>query len=200
MKTTIFVASPRKKGNSNYIAKYFLKGLEAYQEKMKDKTFENKLIRLQDYKIIPCTGCGHCDETAKCILKDDMDKLYLEVEDSQLMIFITPVYFASVPAHFKAFIDRFQPYYTAKYLLKSPKIPRENNKKVILYVVSGYNKKIFFENIKTIMDIYCLNLNLDFYKSFHLDGIDGAGEILNKPKVLDEIESFGEKIQAELNL
>ncbi|UMZ75333.1 flavodoxin family protein [Natranaerofaba carboxydovora] len=198
MKISTFVASPRKKGNSKYIAEHFEKGVSSWYLGNKNNPQSNNIIRLTDYNINPCRGCGYCDDKAKCVIKDDMKTLYPIIEDSDIITFVTPIYFASVPAQFKAFIDRFQPYYAAKYLLNEPVIPPSNNKKVILYVVSGYNKQSFFENVKGILEIFCLNLNIDLTHSFYYGGIDALGEILNRPEILTEIETFGRNLQDEL--
>ncbi len=189
MKITTFIASPRKKGNSTIIADHFIKGVSKWEN-------EQKVVRLADLNINPCRGCGYCDKNLTCIIKDDdMKKMYPLVGNSDVITFITPVYFASMPAQFKAFIDRFQPYYAAKYLFKQPVIPKENNKKVVLFVVSGYERNSFYENIKGIIDIFCLNMNLEFYNGFYYGKIDHPGDVSKRPETLTEIEHFGNQLK-----
>lgn len=193
MNISIFVGSPRKKGNSNNIAKYFQNSFKT-AEKENEKKSQIKIYRLDELEINPCKGCGYCDEKAECVIDDGMTSLYPVVDNSDLLVFVTPVYFASMPAQLKAFIDRFQPYYAAKYLLKKPRIPMNSNKKVILYVISGYNKEYFFENIKQIIEIFCLNLNFELFDSFYYGGLDFAGEVLQRPKILKEIENYSKEL------
>lgn len=104
-KVLIVSASPRKAGNSDLLCDQFLKGaLEAGHQAEK--------IRLSDYKINYCQGCGSCNTTHKCFQKDDMKLLLDKMIAADVIVLSTPVYFYSMNGQLKTFIDRCVPCYT----------------------------------------------------------------------------------------
>lgn len=53
-----------------------------------------------------------CENTsARCVVADDMYKLYQQLDVCDELLVVSPVYFAGPPANFKAFLDRLQPYF-----------------------------------------------------------------------------------------
>jgi len=89
--------SPRKKGNTQALLKVALKS-----SKIKDV----KLIHLINYHIAPCDGCGACWKTRKCPIDDDLEVVLQELVRSDAMLIGSPVYYGTVSAQMKAFIDR----------------------------------------------------------------------------------------------
>lgn len=72
--------------------------------------YEARQICIDDYKIHYCTGCRSCHNTAKCIQKDDVDIIIEQYEWADIIISVSPSYWADVPGQFKAFIDRCTPW------------------------------------------------------------------------------------------
>jgi multimeric flavodoxin WrbA len=89
--------SPRKNGNTQVLLKVAMES---------SKIVDMKLIHLVDYKILPCDGCGACWKTKKCTINDDLEKVLSELLSSDAIILGSPVYYGSVSAQMKAFIDR----------------------------------------------------------------------------------------------
>ncbi|MDR1533642.1 MAG: flavodoxin family protein [Planctomycetota bacterium] len=57
--------------------------------------------------IHPCTGCDACRERpGGCVIADDMAGLYPKVARAEILIFSSPIYFFSVGAQLKLFLDR----------------------------------------------------------------------------------------------
>ncbi len=71
---------------------------------------ELKYICIDDYKFNFCKGCRSCHNTAKCIQRDDFDKIIDLYEWADIIISISPSYWADIPGQFKAFIDRCTPW------------------------------------------------------------------------------------------
>ena len=99
MKVLGIVCSPRRGGNTEILMK------EALQA-AKEAGAETRLFSLVDKEITPCDACGACEQTGICIVEDDMQDLYRELEQADGLIFGTPVYFTNVSAQAKAVIDR----------------------------------------------------------------------------------------------
>lgn len=67
---------------------------------------EGEIIHLVDFDLKPCNGCGLCFETRKCEIEDDVEKIFDKIRDADGVIIGSPVYFQSVSAQTKTFIDR----------------------------------------------------------------------------------------------
>ncbi len=100
MKVLGVVGSRRKSGNTAYLVQQALKAIES-------KEVETELIFLGDYNIRGCTGCEGCKDTYKCVVMDDMQKIYPLIIDSDAIVLGSPTYFYNITAEMKAFIERF---------------------------------------------------------------------------------------------
>ena len=106
MKNVLIISSsPRVKSNSDSLCKYFEKGALEQGHKV-------DYIRLKDKKINYCLACRYCEQTEKCFQKDDMQELIDLILKADVIVFATPVYYYSMSAQLKTFIDRLTPIYT----------------------------------------------------------------------------------------
>lgn len=67
-------------------------------------------ICIDDYEIGFCRGCRNCHKTAKCVQDDDVVRVVAQYEWADIIISVSPSYWADVPGQFKAFIDRCTPW------------------------------------------------------------------------------------------
>ena len=104
-KVLIISSSPRKGGNSDTLCDQFLKGAEEAGHTV-EKVF------LRNCKINYCMGCGACNSTHTCVQKDDMKGLLDKMLAADVIVLATPVYFYTMDAQLKTFIDRCVPRYT----------------------------------------------------------------------------------------
>ncbi|ETT45585.1 NADPH-dependent FMN reductase [Paenibacillus sp. FSL R7-269] len=108
MKKIIGLAGSMKKRHSS--SEYLLSvALEAAAE----QGVQTELLRLNDYNILPCDGCGNCMNGKHChLLKDPEDQLtelYDKLKEADGFVFASPVYALSLPAVWKNWIDRCEP-------------------------------------------------------------------------------------------
>jgi len=99
MRVIAFAASPRQEGNTDLITGQFLKWLES-------AGIQTEMVRLHDQNIQACTACGFCKSAEACPIEDDLFELYLNAKAADGIILASPVYFGSVTAPMKAFMDR----------------------------------------------------------------------------------------------
>lgn len=104
-KVLIISASPRKGGNSDLLCDQFLLGA-------KEAGHDVEKIFLRNYKINYCLGCGVCNTKHVCVQKDDMKALLDKMVEADVIVLATPVYFYTMDAQLKTFIDRCVPRYT----------------------------------------------------------------------------------------
>lgn len=99
MKILGIVGSKRKKGNTSVLVNRAL-------EKAKEAGAETELIFLGDYAITGCSGCGGCQKTRRCVINDDMQKIYPLLLKADGVILGSPTYYYNVSSDVKAFLDR----------------------------------------------------------------------------------------------
>ena len=99
MKVVAIVASARKEGNSEILAKAMLKALPAVVEK--------RLIRLADKNIEPCRACYAClPQGCSCVIKDDFAEVLAAIREADGVIIASPVYFLGMHTRLKLICDR----------------------------------------------------------------------------------------------
>ena len=165
MSKKVFVvsSSQRKRGNSDVLAEEFARGArEAGNEVTK--------ISIRDMDLKFCTGCLSCVKTAKCILNDGMSAIYDAVQNADVLVFATPVYYYAVCGQLKTFIDRLNPLYVRKNRFK----------KVYLLATSAENDKSAMEGcIKDVQGFIDCYDGAELAGVVYGTGVDAAGEILN---------------------
>ena len=72
--------------------------------------FSAKSVCIDDYDFRFCKGCRSCHETAECVQRDDIDLIIGEFEAADVIVCVSPSYWADIPGQFKAFIDRCTPW------------------------------------------------------------------------------------------
>ncbi len=99
MKVIGILCSPRRHGNTAILIQEALEGA-------RELGAEVELLNITDKIINFCDGCESCLETGECHINDDMQEIYIKLIESDGIIIATPVYFWSVSAQAKIFIDR----------------------------------------------------------------------------------------------
>lgn len=61
--------------------------------------------------ISPCRACYGCVKTGKCVIRDDMQELYREFDVAEGVVFVSPLYYATLPAQVMAVVNRLYPYW-----------------------------------------------------------------------------------------
>ncbi len=97
----ILLGSPRKQGNSATLAERLTAGAEAT-----GATVERAYLHGLD--IQPCAACDACRQAPdyQCILDDDMQDLYAKIAQADALAIATPVYWFTMSAQTKLFLDR----------------------------------------------------------------------------------------------
>lgn len=100
MKILVLEGSPHKKGSSNLLADNFIKGAI-------EKGHEVKVFDTAHSKIGACQGCNACMSTGECIQKDDMTEIKNLILNTDMIVFVSPIYYFGISAQLKTVIDRF---------------------------------------------------------------------------------------------
>ncbi|CAB1248738.1 Flavodoxin family protein [Ruminococcaceae bacterium BL-6] len=99
-KVLVLTGSPRKGGNSDLMADAFIKGARAAGHTI--TKYEAGLK-----KINGCKACNRCySKGAACVFEDDFNTLAPLMEQSDILVLATPMYWFSFPAQLKAALDK----------------------------------------------------------------------------------------------
>ena len=100
MKIAILNGSPRKQNT--------LAMVNAFAEGAREAGHEVEILHVGKMKISGCLGCEYCHGKGegKCIQKDDMEKVIPAYLDSDMIVFASPLYYATLTAQLEAAIQR----------------------------------------------------------------------------------------------
>lgn len=103
MKILALLGSPRKKGNTALLLDEYLRGIAA-----SDKDAEIIKVYLHEKNIRNCSACETCRDVTvgRCAINDDMQELYPLFRQADMIVYATPIYWWSISAQLKAFMDR----------------------------------------------------------------------------------------------
>ena len=104
MKVLGIACSLRKGSNSQILVEHALASA-------REVGAETELLTLFGRTMTPCDGCGSCAKTGICHVKDDLQECIAKVDQSQAVIFGTPVYFWSLAGQAKLVLDRLYALY-----------------------------------------------------------------------------------------
>lgn len=119
LRIVVVVGSPRVRGNSAALVDVVREAATAAAAANPALAAELEVIWPAALDIAGCTACRGCDRTGTCTTPDAMAPIYDSLDGAEALLWISPVYFGSVPSQLKAFIDRFQVYWARRVLRTS---------------------------------------------------------------------------------
>ena len=106
MKILVLESSGNKRGSSNMLAEEFIRGAE-------ENGHEVSVYDVIRADIRPCLGCNRCGMNGPCVQKDDYEhELKGLIKETDMLVFVMPVYYYNWPAQLKTVIDRFYSFTT----------------------------------------------------------------------------------------
>lgn len=100
MNIAILNGSPRKNGNTEIMVDEFTKGAQ-------ESGHQVTKINLAGKKIAGCLGCQYCfAHEGECVQKDDMADILSILDQTDLVVFASPVYWFDITGQLKCAIDR----------------------------------------------------------------------------------------------
>jgi len=180
VKIIAIYGSPRRDGNSATLLKQAVAG--ARQEGA-----EVEEVFLRDYKISPCLEIYACIKNGECAIRDDFPQILAKLEASTGIMLASPIFFYSVSAHTKIFMDRCQSLWVRKYWIEKQDFrgAPETRKGLFISVGATGGKKLFEGAILTVKYFFDV-LSAGLWKTVLCRGVDRKGEIDSRTDYLKE--------------
>ncbi len=124
MNILVFNGSPRPKGNTVQMIDGFCEGARSAGHHV-------DVVDVCHQTIAGCLGCEYCHTKGKgsCVQKDDMEGVYNLLNQAEMLIIASPIYYHGISGQLKCAIDRL---YAVCYPSKPPKL-----KKAAMILSSG---------------------------------------------------------------
>lgn len=173
MKILVLNGSPRPHGNTAAM-------VEAFAEGARESGHKVTVIPVCQKKIGGCLACEYCHTKGegKCVQQDDMQEIYPVLEEAEMIVLASPIYYHSFTGQLQCAINRI-------YALDKPK----NLKKAALIMSSGSDH------------VYCgviyeyQNSFLNYLKLEDMGIYSAYGEQNKSQAKLEELETFGKSIK-----
>lgn len=182
-KILVVQGSPRKKGNSIALAEQIAKGAESVGAVA-------ERIYLHAKNISPCQACYACQrpDSSGCAIDDEMQPIYKKLIDTDCWIIASPVYWFTMSAQTKLFMDRC-------FALQAYKKDAFAGKRIA--IAMSYGDTDAFNS-------GCVNALRTFQDAFKYAGAnlvgmvygsaEKPGEIKSNQSLMDQAEALGKKL------
>ena len=124
MNILVLNGSPRPQGETAKMISVF----KAAAEKGGHEVTELKVCRMNIHGCLACEYC-HGKGLGSCVQRDDMQEIYEKLQNTDMLILASPIYYHNISGQLKCVIDRF-------YALLYPAAPKRL-KKVAMFLASG---------------------------------------------------------------
>ena len=180
--------SPRRNGNTDTLLKQAVRGAQ-------DKGANVKEYVLRDMKISPCLEIYGCKKTGRCVIKDDFQILHDELDACEGIMLAAPIFFYTVSAHTKIFMDRCQSLWIKRYWLdKKPFAkPGGHRKGLFISVGATRGKKLFDGSLLTVRYFFDA-VDTTLWRSLLYRGMDLSGDVQKQPTCLEEAFQAGQEM------
>lgn len=179
----ILKGSPRENGNSSILADEIGAGARAAGA-------ETEMFVLHKMDIKPCDACDFCQGMGDgtCIVEDDMNILYPKIMAASAIVIASPIYWFTISAQTKLFIDRW-------YALEGPEGSLLSGKRFGIALAYGDTDPYTsgaINAIRTFQDIFRY-IGAELVGTVY-GSASKSGEIQKQKKLLEEAFRLGEKL------
>lgn len=173
MNILVLNGSPRPKGNTAAM-------VEAFVEGAKENGHHITVVPVCQKKIAGCLACEYCHTKGegKCVQKDDMQEIYPVLEEAEMIVLASPVYYHSFTGQLQCAINRI-------YALDKPK----DLKKAALLLSSG-SDDVYGGAIYEYQNSF-----LDYLKLEDMGIFTAFGKQNKSEEKLDELRAFGRSLK-----
>jgi multimeric flavodoxin WrbA len=182
-KATILLGSPRRNGNSETLAASFAKGAA-------EAGFKVQTYRINGLRIGGCIDCRRCwTNGSHCFLNDDMKELYSAIDKSDVIAFVSPLYFFSWSTQIKPVWDRLLPYFSPRSKIDI------SGRTAVLLATAGDDTEASFDGMRSSFEMACKYAEWKIAGMLLATGLQDAGDVRKSGDWLAKAEKLGRSLQ-----
>lgn len=177
-KAMIISSSLRQNSNSEILA-------EAFADGARKAGHEATLISLRGKDIKFCIGCLKCQDTQRCVIRDDAETIVQDMKNMDVLAFATPIYYYEMSGQLKTLLDRSNPLFPSDYTFRD----------IYLLASAAENEDSAFDGA-----IHGLGGWIKCFKKTRLAGVVRGGgvtdpeDIRKKPELVERAFQMGNMI------
>jgi multimeric flavodoxin WrbA len=189
MKVVSLLGSPRYGKNSATIANRFTAA--AAQLGAETKTYELNRLAYRG-----CQGCYACKKGLdRCALKDDLTEVLAAVQEADVVVLASAVYYGDITSQLKGFIDRCFSYLTPDFHT-SLQPSRLSPKKLVFVLTQGKPDESLFADIFSRYDRFLRWMGFTDTRLIRACGIDPASVDAVPEQILHQAEETARSVLA----
>jgi multimeric flavodoxin WrbA len=156
-----------------------------------------EVLFLRDKNISPCLEIYGCKEDGRCVIEDDFQGVAEKMIGADALILASPIFFYTVSAHTKMFMDRCQSFWVKRYLLKMDIAPGRPRRKGAFISVGATRGKRLFEGVTLTVRYFFDAVDVDLSDTLLVRGVDEKGEIFDHPEEIRAACELGGRLARE---
>lgn len=190
---TAIYGSPRRQGNTSRLLGQAVAGA-------RDQGATVTEIILRDLRISPCLEIYGCTADGNCVINDDFKHVRESLLASDGIMLASPIFFYTVSAHTKIFMDRCQSLWVKKYWIENLAFGQWISTRKGLFISAGATKgkKLFDGALLTVRYFFDV-IDTRLWKSLLYRGLDFEDDILEHPDYLQEAYNAGQSLVMTLD-
>jgi multimeric flavodoxin WrbA len=177
--------SPRREGNTETL-------LDSALEGAREEGAEAIKVPINELDMKGCQECMECLATGECVIDDDMRRIYELMEEADVLLVASPIFFSGLSSQVKMVIDRCQCIWARKYRLHRPL--GDSKRRVGAFLSVGGRKRSDFSNAISVIKVFLINLDVEYAGELTFTGIDEKGSILDYPDLLRKARELGREM------
>lgn len=187
-----FYGSPRRKGNTATLLQQAVQGA-------REAGAEVEEIVLRDLKISPCLEIYGCKQDGRCVIQDDYQKLHDKLLRMDGIMLASPIFFYTVSAFTKIFMDRCNVHWVKKYWIDEAPMGKWANRRKGLFIAAGATQgRKLFAGVELTVRYFFDAIDTQLWRSLCFRGLDFQGDVMKHPDYLEEACAAGRALALAL--
>lgn len=200
MKVLVINGSPKgERSNTMWLTRAFVDGFP--------DTAEVKYITLREKDIHPCMGCFSCwtKTPGQCAVKDDMQEIYQDILEADIIIESFPLYFAGMPSRMRMMTERCllftkryegSPEDTFHSILEMEEHSLKDKKLVVISSCGYVSMDTMFEGLLKEYDLICGEGNFTSILCAQGELLQAGSRTRQVVNYLEEVKQAGQEYYA----
>lgn len=181
--------SPHRHGNTETLLDRFLEGAREEGAEVEKVVIKSLIYR-------SCQGCNACHKDGVCILTDDFTPLFEKILSVDVLALASPIYSMGITAELKSLVDRAQPFWARKFVLKTLYFDYDHiqSHKGLFISTAGQSWDNVFDGAFPVVNAFFSDMGFEYYDNIIANKMDQYGGINGHPTALDDAFEKGGKV------